>query len=113
MSKFTEEYRQLQIDGSDWSYNSGWGDQMAESIRQIFKDVPRNYNILDVGCGEGRGLKTLVEMGFDSQKLVGVDLSVEKLNAARSRKFLCLEEDFHELKSIPSRYLILYTRHTH
>lgn len=108
-----EKYKQLQIDGSDWSYGSKWGDQMQASVEEIFKDVNKSSNILDVGCGEGRGLQTLYNMEFDRKRLIGVDLSPEKLRAARARGLLCLEEDFHTLQSIPSKYFdFVYCSHT-
>lgn len=108
-------YKELQISGSDWSYGSRWGDQMEESINEIFSGYPNNerYNILDVGCGEGRGLMALYDIGFSQRSIIGVDIAPDKIKAARERGFLVLDEDFHKLTSIPDNYFnYVYSSHT-
>lgn len=108
-----DKYKELQINGSDWSYGSKWGDQMEESINEIFAEYPKSSNVLDVGCGEGRGLMTLHKLGFNKRDLIGVDLAPDKVKAARDRGFLVLNEDFHHLKTIPDNYFdYVYSSHT-
>jgi len=97
------EYKKLQEDGSDWSYNSRWGDQMVDAITDWFgKDVMAaespSYamvSILDVGCGEGRGLEALKEMGF--QNTAGVDITMEKIQAGMKRGLEIIDDDFNEM----------------
>lgn len=108
-----EDYRKLQIEGSDWSYGSRWGDQMENSINEIFEHANKNENVLDVGCGEGRGLVALNNLGFSKRNLIGIDIAPEKIKAARDRGFLVLDEDFHVLKQIPDNYFeYVYSSHT-
>lgn len=108
-----EDYRKLQIEGSDWSYGSSWGDQMENSINGIFGDIPKDKNVLDVGCGEGRGLMALYNLGFNKRNIIGVDIAPEKIKAAIDRGFIVLNEDFHYLKPIPDKYFdYVYSAHT-
>lgn len=92
------EYIKLQVDGSDWSYNSRWGDQMVDAINDLFskKNINENDSVLDIGCGEGRGLSTFKNLGF--YKICGVDLSEEKLTKARKESFEVYNCDFHDLR---------------
>lgn len=106
-------YKELQINGSDWSYGSRWGDQMENSINEIFENIPKYKNVLDVGCGEGRGLMALYNLGFDQRNIIGVDIAPEKITMARDRGFLVLDEDFHQLKPIPDNHFdYVYSSHT-
>ena len=91
-----EEYIKLQVEGSDWSYGSAWGDQMEEAITNWFaKDIPKDARILDIGCGEGRGLDALKKQGFDS--VFGVDIALEKIKKARENGHHIFNVDFHLL----------------
>lgn len=91
-----EEYVKLQKEGSDWSKDSAWGSQMEESIRQIFEDLPRDRSVLDIGCGEGRGIAALKDMGFED--LAGIDINDEKTASPHYQVQDCLTcGDFHEL----------------
>lgn len=94
-----ETYKDLQIKGSDWSYGSRWGDQMEEAIIKFGQSIAdKNSRILDIGCGEGRGLDALVKMGF--KHVVGVDIAPEKIAKARSKGHLIYEYDFHKLPEL-------------
>lgn len=93
-----EEYLKLQIEGSDWSYGSRWGDQMEAAILELFSGDDQNLHqsIIDIGCGEGRGLDTFKRIGY--KNLCGIDISEEKLYRARSRGWSCVKNwDFHYL----------------
>lgn len=105
-----EDYVKLQISGSDWSYGSRWGDQMESAIRYIFS--PQNdrekISIIDIGCGEGRGLKALHSIGY--RNLCGIDISSEKLERARTTSsgditYIC--GDFHNTDNLISEHLSL------
>ena len=53
-------------------------DLLADGIS--FKD-----RILDLGCGDGFLLSRLVDLGHQSDHLVGIDISVDELQVARTR----------------------------
>lgn len=88
-------YKKLQEEGSGWSYDSKWGDQMEAAILNYLSEVPKNSRILDVGCGEGRGLKALRDLGFTN--LVGIDISTPKVKKAQSDGLEVYEVDFHDM----------------
>lgn len=92
-----EQYKKLQEEHNDWSYNSAWGDQMVEAITEYFKDKPRHVKILDLGCGEGRGVKTLLDMGFTH--VLGVDIASNKVKKANENGLPVAEFDFHNLNA--------------
>lgn len=90
-----EEYRKLQINGSGLSFGSKWGDQMEEAILSYLKDVPKSSRIIDIGCGEGRGLIALKNLGFN--RLDGIDISNEKIKMVCSHSINGKVIDFHDL----------------
>lgn len=94
-------YKKLQEDGSSWSFENDWGDQMEAAITSYLKDVPKNSNILDLGCGEGRGLLALREFGFNN--LFGLDISMPKVQKAQSAGLNVKEGDFHSLGELFTR----------
>lgn len=89
------EYKKLQEEGSSWSYDNDWGNQMEEAVLSYMKDAPKYSVILDVGCGEGRGLEALRRLGFTS--LYGIDISTPKVLKAQSIGLNVEEGDFHSL----------------
>jgi ubiquinone/menaquinone biosynthesis C-methylase UbiE len=107
-----EDYIKLQVEGSDWSYGSRWGDQMEQAITEWFaKDLPKDAAILDIGCGEGRGLDALKKLEFTN--LYGIDLSEEKLAAARLRGWQTVfNQDFHNLKDFQFEFDYAFCSHT-
>lgn len=90
-----EEYKRLQEEGSGLSYNTKWGDQMERAILEYLGDKPKNSKIIDVGCGEGRGLHALRNIGFT--QLVGVDISTPKIKIAKESGLEVYELDFHDM----------------
>lgn len=101
-----ESYIRLQMSGSDWSYNSRWGDQMESAIISIFSSKDKSKtSIIDIGCGEGRGLAALHKIGF--RKLYGVDINGEKILSAKqssSSDITYFNYDFHDLSKILSEH---------
>lgn len=92
--EFTK-YKKLQEDGSSWSFGNAWGDQMEEAILLYLKDVPKNSMILDLGCGEGRGLLALKALGFTN--LFGLDISTPKVEKAQEAGLDVKLGDFNKL----------------
>ena len=107
-----EEYKQIQISGSDWSYNSKWGNQMEEAIIWFSSQIQdKTAKILDIGCGEGRGLDALKRHGFEN--VCGIDISDEKLNRARKNGHNVYNSDFHILKEVKNKeYDYIFCSHT-
>ena len=59
-----------------------WDDEFTEFLAETLK--PRSGNrILDVGCGEGLGEVAIGRLHISQVRLVGVDLSLPKVVAAR------------------------------
>jgi SAM-dependent methyltransferase len=60
----------------------------------------RNYRILDVGCGSGKVIATLIQAGADAHKCVGVDLIPERVQEARiahpAVQFICANAEHLE-----------------
>ncbi len=87
-------YIKLQEEGSDWSYNSSWGNQMAKALEGWFhpgKDL--NDSVLDVGCGEGRGVRTLLDLGH--KNVSGIDLTQAKVDKGASEGLNLICGDVH------------------
>lgn len=104
-----EDYIKLQLSGSDWSYGSRWGDQMESAIRDIFSrknpNDRENLSVIDIGCGEGRGLHALHSIGY--RKLYGIDISDEKIQKAKQTSDKCITYivgDFHDTYSLCSKF---------
>lgn len=112
MSNFNDDYVKLQTEGSGWSYGSAWGDQMEEAVVEWFaKSVPIESSVVDIGCGEGRGMDALKNCGFKS--ISGIDLSQEKLDKAKSRGWETVyNEDFHKLIRHQYEYDYAFCSHT-
>lgn len=94
-------YKKLQEEGSGWSYGSACGDQMEQAILSYLSDKPKDAKIIDVGCGEGRGLRALRDLGFTN--LVGIDLSTPKINKAKACDLEVYEVDFHDMSRFSDR----------
>ena len=92
------EYVQLQLSGSGFSFGSKWGDQMEEAILLYLQNADKSSKILDIGCGEGRGLLALRNIGFTN--LCGIDISPEKIARLKSHNIEGYVLDFHNLDQI-------------
>lgn len=90
------EYLQIQETGSGWSYGSRWGDQLEESIPAFASLIKeKGDKILDAGCGEGRGVAILRDLGFTD--VTGVDVSTEKVIAGQAAGLNLVRGDMHDL----------------
>lgn len=112
MNSENKEYVELQQKGSDWSYGSKWGDQMENAILEWFaKEIPLDAKILDAGCGEGRGVKSLLNAGF--KNVSGVDITPEKVEAGKSNGLNLFLGDLHTLENISDKeYDYVFCSHT-
>ena len=68
------------------------------------RDLSR-HEVLDIGCGTGNWLRTLLEWGADGRRLHGIDLLEDRIQRA---KVLCPSVDFH----IASGYHIPFASHS-
>jgi len=59
-----------------------WDDAFTEFLAETLKPRPGN-RILDVGCGEGQAEVAIGRLQISQVRLVGIDLSVSKVIAAR------------------------------
>lgn len=59
-----------------------WNDEFTEFLVETLKPRPGN-RILDVGCGEGVGEVSIGRQHLSQIRLVGIDLSVKKVQIAR------------------------------
>ena len=55
----------------------------AALMREIGRLEISGWDILDVGCGNGRTLRSYIDYGADPHRLVGVDIRESSLNAGR------------------------------
>lgn len=59
----------------DVETNHWWFKSRRKYLLDLFKNVPKNSKILDVGCSSGVFLKELENLGFYSNNLFGIDIS--------------------------------------
>jgi 2-polyprenyl-3-methyl-5-hydroxy-6-metoxy-1,4-benzoquinol methylase len=57
-----------------------WSDPFS---RGIFSRLPPVAEVIDIGCGHGRFIKILPELGISDKGYLGVDFSSEQVNNAR------------------------------
>lgn len=70
-----------------WFYSNYWGEEFhREAIpvldRLLLRELPRKAEILDLCCGDGRMMQTLVKRGY---RVAGIDGSEHMLSVARLR----------------------------
>lgn len=97
-------YKKLQEEGSGLSFGTRWGDQMEAAILDYLGDINqigKDSKIIDVGCGEGRGLLALKKLGYED--LTGVDISTPKIELARNSGLRVFEMDFHDLSGFKDK----------
>ena len=109
-----EDYINLQISNSDWSYGSGWGDQMQDAvINWMEKDINnKQSSILDVGCGQGRGVKSLTDIGYENVQ--GIDISPQKLERGKLKNLKLHQYDINKINQYFNKqsFDFIYSFHT-
>jgi ubiquinone/menaquinone biosynthesis C-methylase UbiE len=76
----------------------------------MLRDFPCNLKVLDLGCGDGTGLKVLKNMAF--KEVVGVDLCETKLALAKEVGFPVVTCDFHALPFPDRSFDVVYSSHS-
>ncbi len=56
-----------------------WFKARRKYITDLLKDYPKDSSILDIGCSSGILLNELIELGFDREKMYGIDISEEAI----------------------------------
>lgn len=88
-----------------------WVRGQYDAVDRLFRDVPPESRVLDVGCGDGLGLERLERKGFGA--LTGLDLSVEKLARASTRTLARLvRADAHALPFSDGEFDVVYASHS-
>lgn len=77
-----EDYKALQESDSSISRGTIWGDRVGWSIGEKFKKYFKG-KVLDIGCGDGRGLELLAKEGFEAE---GIDINKEKIKTAQEHR---------------------------
>jgi 2-polyprenyl-3-methyl-5-hydroxy-6-metoxy-1,4-benzoquinol methylase len=67
--------------GKDEKYELAWSKKYFQANYQRLLPKDKNSKILEVGCGYGRYIKTLLEMGYLNS--YGIDLSEEQIQHAK------------------------------
>ncbi len=66
-------------------------------LRQIVCSSISEVTVLDVGCGTGRLVRFLIDLGFDPEKLMGIDLLEDRVLDARTRTATAAEFEVRDL----------------
>lgn len=65
-----------------------------DNFKKIFKKIEKNKRILDVGCGFGKNLKLLKQMGFEN--IYGTDIKEETICKVKDNFSVFLPNDLEE-----------------
>jgi SAM-dependent methyltransferase len=90
----TEKYKSFE------SRNQRWREGQERFILKHFINEPKESLILDLGCGDGVGLRYFRDLRF--QNVIGVEFCKEKAQKATTYGYPVLETDMHELQNHPS-----------
>jgi ubiquinone/menaquinone biosynthesis C-methylase UbiE len=97
-----------------WASNESATLKFVEGQRRylqfMLQDFPRDLHVLDIGCGDGVGLRCMQDMGFTN--VVGTDLCRRKLELAKSTGFRLVECDFHNLPFPDRSFDVVYSSHS-
>jgi SAM-dependent methyltransferase len=91
--------------------NSHWTNGQQLCIQKKFSSLDRNLRILDICCGDGRGLQKFKELGFID--VTGVEVSEEKINFAKTIGYNIIKQDICcGPFNFGEKYDIIYSSHT-
>ncbi len=104
-------YYQTNVGLSFEKDNYIWTNGQQMCIENKFKNMDRKLRILDVCCGDGRGLMKLNELGF--KDVTGVEISEEKINFAEQTGYTILKRDICSGPfTFGKKYDVIYSSHT-
>ena len=106
------EYERLQTE-QYFSYESESSKARAGQerfIRLTFTGMSCDLSILDLGCGDGIGLRCFREMGFEN--VIGIDLSFDKVEFAKQYGYKVMRHDIHSLLFCNERFDVVYSSHS-
>jgi ubiquinone/menaquinone biosynthesis C-methylase UbiE len=58
--------------------------KLFEKLEKYFSQVPSRLKVLDIGCGEGRWLRKLIEFGFSPANLFGIDINEDIIELGKT-----------------------------
>jgi len=91
--------------------SSHWTEGQQCCIEKKFKNVDRNSRILDVCCGDGRGLQKFRELGFNN--VTGIEISDDKIKHASLFGYNVIKRDICTGPfDFGEKYDIIYSSHT-
>lgn len=91
--------------------NSHWTNGQKICVEKKFSYLDKNLKILDVCCGDGRGLTKFKELGFNN--VTGVEISDEKINFAKTLGYDIIKRDICSGPfDFGENYDIIYSSHT-
>lgn len=74
------------VDGYSENYTWSWGKQYLSALELIFNEIKEDSvkikTIIDVGCGDGRLTRELVNT-FPDKEVLGIDYSARSINLAK------------------------------
>ncbi len=109
-----QEYIAAQINAASVDTETSvqkWRDGQRRCIQMLFEKLDRKLSILDVGSGDGIGLRCLLELGFNN--LVGVELNPKKLKLVSDLPLPIFECDMHHMDKLKTNHFdIVYSSHT-
>lgn len=100
INRKSESYYNLQITGSAWTtQNPHYQEMLKQGIDWLLKDMADKPSfILDLGCGDGWGTEYLrKQLPAKDIRIVGGDIDIDKLEAAKERKVIVEYQDMHNV----------------
>ncbi|GAH96681.1 unnamed protein product, partial [marine sediment metagenome] len=81
---------------------------VPKTLESYIEDLPKDFKIVDLGCGDGRLLYALVKKGLlkNAKEVVGIDLSEERIKRVRQilPSVKGIVADACNAKELPDRY---------
>jgi 2-polyprenyl-3-methyl-5-hydroxy-6-metoxy-1,4-benzoquinol methylase len=91
--------------------NLHWTNGQHKCIEKHFSSIDRNLRILDICCGDGRGLQKFKELGFTN--VTGVEICDEKIKFSKEINSNILKVDICAGPfELGEKYDIIYSSHS-